>query len=165
VETLYGHRYARTETGLVVDLPDLNRDATGVVLLALRTSRRVRWEERERLAVRARLDYREAGTDRLRTAHAEASVGLEPGSSRDPLADPELRKNFTIAELAQAMHDMAQAASCQRWAAADSVLRSAVAVARQRFPSGEDQDLVRVLTMAEDCQRTLRQHVDRFRDE
>ncbi len=170
LEHVFGHRAVPGEAGeLLVDLPDLNRGATGVVLCRLRGHRRFL----DGGTVRAVLEFREAGQDRPRQVAADARIEAHPrrgaGDEDDVLGDaalrdPEVRKNFTIAELAQAMHDMARDAADKRWAEADRVLRRAVTAARQRYPSGDDQDLARVREMAEGHLRTLQRYLDRFRD-
>ena len=73
-----------------------------------------------------------------------------------------MRKNQTIAQLAQGMHDMAVEAQARRWIAADRALRRALTAARTRYPNREDKDVAAVLQMAEAHERTLLRHVDRF---
>jgi uncharacterized protein YegL len=82
----------------------------------------------------------------------------------DPLADPEVKKNATIALLAQGMHDMAEQAQQSRWTEADRILQRAIDTARARLPDAQDPDVRTVLEMAEGHARTLRRYVDRFRD-
>jgi Ca-activated chloride channel family protein len=166
LERVYGHawRGADGDRGgdeLSIELPDLNRGATAVVMAAFRC-RSDRDLGRE-LEVRARLEFRDAGSGRPESLEAGASVRCDE-RPREMLADAEVRKNFTIAALAQALHEMAGCAEDQRWADADRGLRRALEQARSCFPSGDDQDVERVRAMAEGHLRTLQQFVDRFGD-
>ena len=62
------------------------------------------------------------------------------------------------------MHDMARAAEQRRWVDATRDLDRAMQTARRQFPDADDADVRRVFEMAQGFERTLRQHVDRFRD-
>lgn len=162
LETVFGHRVQRSSDGWLLELPDLNRGATAVVLATVRAAGDRQRPSRGRVA--AGLRYRDAATGELRTCRAEAVLDRDPAGAADPLADPEVRKNFTIARLAQAMHDMAELADQRRWVDADRTLRAAIDQARQRFDRDDDADVRSVLTMAEEHRATLRGYLDRFRD-
>lgn len=155
-----GHDARETADGFAVSLPDLNAAVTAVVLARLQ--RCGRGGDDEPLRVQARLDYRAAANDRRRSVEVAENLTLDP--RRQPLRDAELRKNYTIAVLAEGMQAMAAAAAGSRWAAADGELGRALQFAREQFPSVEDQDVRRVLDMAEDYRRTLGRYLDRFRD-
>jgi hypothetical protein len=139
----------------------MNRVVTAVVLMRLRCRRRA--GPGALLAVRAGLRATAAAGDRPIDLEGRARLQVEDRRT-DPLADVEVRKNHTIAVLAQGMHDMAAAAQERRWAAAESALQEALEVARERLPNAEDADYRAVLEMAEGHARTLRKWVDRFRD-
>ncbi len=103
-------------------------------------------------------------------AGANPDVGPErirPGQRLrlPPRATPDLevRKNAAIAVLAQGLADMARACDARRWADADAALRCAQDDATVLFP-GTDEDVQRVRDVAAGHARTLRRHVDRFRD-
>jgi hypothetical protein len=169
VEQVYGHEWrgdgddfggrGRTRT-ICVDLPNLNRGVTGVVMLTCRADDR---DIGGRDRVRARCDYRRAGNDAERRVEAVAELP-EHRAGDGAFADLEVKKNFAIAVLAQGLHDMAAQADKQRWVDADRALRHALTCAREHFPHDDDADVQRVRTMAEDHARTLHRYVDRFRD-
>src|SRR5262249_48855739 len=164
----YGHECRRDGRELVFALPDMNRGMTAVVLLRCRCTAGA---DGGRLVARAALRASATGTGARRIdLHGGASVRavdrgptLRAGDEVDPLADPEVRKNATIAVLAQGMHDMAEQAQQCRWAEADRILQRAIATARERLPDAQDPDVRTVLEMAEGHARTLRRYVDRFR--
>lgn len=159
-ERSYGHAVRRCDDGaLEIQLPDMNRGMTSVVLLECRAGE-VRPEQS--LSVRVGLRARAVDGGVLDLLGHATLRGADFGG--DPLVDEEVAKNHTIAVLAQGMHRMAQFAELQRWADADRALCAAIDGARRRLPSCEDPDVGRVLEMAEGHARTLRRYVDRFGD-
>jgi uncharacterized protein YegL len=158
---VYGHEYRCDGDELVIALPDMNRGMTAVVLLQCRC--RTDAAAGERLVARAELRAFAAADDKPIALRAQASLAVDERAG-DALADPEVKKNATIALLAQGMHDMAEQAQLSRWADADRVLRKAIDTAHARLPNVEDKDVRTVLQMAEDHARTLRRYLDRFRD-
>jgi len=172
---VYGHQWRRDGVGggdaIAIELPDMNRGMTAVVMLRCRSIHEPHYGERDRggddggeLRAEAELlavDASAAG--RPIELRQRTSLRIDERAG-DPLADAEVKKNATIAALAQGMHDMAERAQDQRWAEAERTLQRAIDVARERLPNVEDPDVRAVLQMAEDHARTLRRHVDRFRD-
>jgi uncharacterized protein YegL len=158
---VWGHEYRRERGGLVVALPDMNRGMTAVVLLRCRCDRRAGGG---RLAVHAELRA-VAAQDHAPIELRESARLRVDEAAGDGLDDPEVRKNHTIAVLAQGLHEMAACAQDGRWADADRALRRALESARRSLPHAEDPDVRAVLQMAEDHGRTLARHVDRFRDQ
>src|SRR5262249_40535183 len=106
-------------------------------------------------------ELREQAT--LRVADGERD-GERDGAACDPLADAEVKKNHTIAVLAQGMHDMAEQAQQGRWAEADRALRRAIDTARAPLPHLDDKDVCLVLGMADGHARPRLPYVDRVRD-
>jgi hypothetical protein len=163
----YGHEFTRAGDELVFALPDMNRGMTAVVLLRCRCRAE---NDGGRLVARAALRASAtnigtsvgAGARRI-DLHGEAALRVDE-RARDPLADPEVKKNATIALLAQGMHDMAEQSERRRYAEAYRVLRSAIDTAHARLPDAQDPDVQAVLQMAEGHERTLRRYIDRFQD-
>ncbi len=155
-----GHEFKQSRDRLEVDLPNLNRGATGVVLVVCRARSRSSAGEL-RLAVRGELSFRAKGEKR----HVEVDEALTVLAGRQELLrDPEVRKNYTIAVLAEGMHEMAVLSTARRWAAADRALQNALRFSRAQFGSDDDVDVARVRAMAEAYSTTLSRYVDRFRD-
>ena len=67
-----------------------------------------------------------------------------------------MRKNYSIARLAQAIHDMAAAAEKQQYSAAEDYLEEAIAETRERYPTLQDEDIKRNLTMAQNYQAIVK---------
>lgn len=157
-----GHEFRAQGDALRIDLPNLNRGATGVVLMRCRL-RREGFEQEEKVRVRCTLNYRtphgegQAGVD-------ESCIGYAAPGELQLLRDPEVRKNYTIARLASGMHEMAVQAEARRFGAADRALAEALAFAREQFASDDDVDVARVRDMALGHAKVLRRYLDRFRD-
>lgn len=160
LERVIGHDVEGHEGRYTVELPNLNRGATGVVLAVCRVRGKARAGERM-ADVRATLSYRSGASTNTVAALDELRFVSEGGR---PQRDPEVRKNYTIAVLAEGMHEMAKHGQRRQWAAADRALQDALAFARREFETDDDQDVARVRAMATDYSRVLRRYVDRFRD-
>jgi hypothetical protein len=87
-----------------------------------------------------------------------ASLSTGGGPAGDLLRDPEVGKNFTIAQLAQAIRDMAAAVEAQRYKDAEHLLNAAVARTYQRYPHLEDEDISRTLHIAQKYQELVRKY-------
>ncbi len=160
LDRVIGHEFGRDRGRVVVDLPNLNRGATGVVLMVC--TARPRWtEHRQRVRVRGELGYTAIG--RRARLPVDEVLTIVP-DRRELLRDPEVRKNYTIAVLAEGMHEMARHGEARRWAAADRALQDALRFSRREFASDDDVDVRRVREMAVGHSKTLRRYVDRFRD-
>jgi hypothetical protein len=71
------------------------------------------------------------------------------------LKDFEVRKNYSIARL-QAIHDMAAAAEKQQYPAAEDYLQEAIGKTRERYPTLQDEDIKRTLTIAQNYQAIVK---------
>ncbi len=83
---------------------------------------------------------------------------VREGSSVDMLRDTEVGKNYSIAQLAQAIRDMAAATEARRFQEAESLLTAAIAGTYQRYPHLEDEDIKRTLMIAQKYQDVLRKY-------
>jgi Ca-activated chloride channel family protein len=145
----------------LLDLPDLNAGATGVVMLRARVAPGARGA----LIARAELAFTDARHERAAQVTATATLGEPRGAARDevPGCDLEVRKNAAIAVLGQGLADLAVASDARRWADADRALRLARDHAQQLFP-GQDDDVQRMRDLAAGHAATVRRYVDRFRE-
>lgn len=168
VERVYGHRAEQRDGRVVLRLADFGAEATSVVLVECRL-RAARTADGSGVEVAARLSFREAVSGRSRELVARARIDGCADERREQdghgaLADAEVRKNYTIAVLAQAMHEMAEHAAAARWADAERSLARGQRFAREHFPSGDDPDVERVFDISEGYRKALCDYVDRFRD-
>ncbi|MBV8857251.1 MAG: VWA domain-containing protein [Acidobacteria bacterium] len=154
VAQVYGYDPQPLSGGLTFKLDNMNQGLTQVVLIRFR----VRPQALDAAApptVRVKFGYTEVGTKR-RVVKDEAAT-LSAGGG-DLLRDPEVGKNFTIAQLAQAIHDMAQAVEAKRYKDAEGILNAAVAKTYQRYPHLEDEDISRTLLIAQKYQELVRKY-------
>jgi hypothetical protein len=70
-------------------------------------------------------------------------------------------KNYSIAQLAQAIRDMAAASEAGRYQEAEKLLTAAIAKTYQRFPHAEDEDISRTLMIAQKYQEVLKKQNQR----
>ncbi|HEX5602478.1 MAG TPA: hypothetical protein VFX63_08010 [Pyrinomonadaceae bacterium] len=74
----------------------------------------------------------------------------------DLLADVEVKKNYTIAELADSLFAMTGLARSGNYSQALNPLDASVATAYRRYPNMEDEDIRFILGIVEGYQRDLR---------
>ena len=129
------------------DLDNLNNGATEVIML--------RFDPEAAGQVTVRLSYFDIR--RQRTVQETQTASLRIGNGRNFLQDPEVRKNFTIANIAQALSDMQTFWKNSNYRAAESMLRAAVSETHERYPRMEDEDIRSQLNVAENYLSTLHQ--------
>lgn len=153
---VYGYEPERTAGGLKIKLDNMNQGLTQVVLLRFRA--RGRGADSARPSVRVNFSYYDIEQKRRVTKSEEAPLSFGGGAAGDALRDPEVGKNFTIAQLAQAIRDMAAAVEAKRFKDAEHLLNAAVAKTYQRYPHLEDEDISRTLLIAQKYQELVRKY-------
>jgi len=161
IARVYGYEPERLENGLRFRLDDFNHGLTNVVLLKFERDRLC--EEAGRPRVRVRLSYSRPGTPGRRLVVERETDFLDPAGAGDRV-DHEVRKNFTIAVMAQALRRMAESARADRLGEADRHLGLALEYTRLYYPSTRDADLLRVWRMLEKYRKVLYTRIERFRD-
>jgi Mg-chelatase subunit ChlD len=152
---VYGYEPQRRDGGVSLNLDNMNRGLTQVVLLRFRATRR--GLDAEQMPVRVRFSYYDLERRSPVVKTQEASLTLRDGPA-DMLKDTEVGKNFAIATLAQAIHDMAAECEARRYREAENLLNAAVARTYQRYPHLEDEDIERTLKIAQTYQEILRKY-------
>ena len=151
---IYGYEPQKRERGLSIKLDNMNHGLTEVIMLRFRTARGR--GAGERLPVTVRFPYYDLEKTRQVTETQVAALVLKSGAAGDMLSDEEVCKNYTIALLAQSIHDMAAAWEQQRYREAESVLTAAIAKTYMRYPSLEDKDIERTLMTAQKYQEVVK---------
>ena len=151
---LYGYEPRFHSNGVSIKLDNMNSGMTQVVLLRFKLTGKppFNW----RLPVRVRFTYYDLEQNRQVTKTEASSLTWKDGPVADMLVDDEVGKNYTIAQLAQAIHDMAAASENQRYRDAEKLLTAAIAKTYQRYPNLEDEDIERTLMIAQKYQEVLR---------
>lgn len=151
VEKIYGYqpRYGNGTASVALD--NMNNGLTEVIMAKFRTQSR-----NSQLPVKVRLSY----FDVKRKCRVEEvqELRLVPSErdSCDLLADVEVKKNYTIAELADSLSDMRGLAVRGNYLQAQNALDGSIATAYRRYPNMEDADLRFILNIVEGYQRDLR---------
>ncbi|MEA2173465.1 MAG: Ca-activated chloride channel [Blastocatellia bacterium] len=153
---LYGYEPQMRKDSVSLKLDNMNSGLTQVVLLRFRLAHR--GEDDSRLPVRVRLTYYDLEQKRQVVKTQEVFLTLKDGAPVDMLKDDEVGKNFSIALLAQAIHDMAAAVEGQHFQEAEKLLTSAIARTYQRYPNLEDEDITRTLLIAQKYQDVLKKY-------
>ena len=152
IAKIYGYSPRVRAAGASISLDDMNSGLTQVVMLGLN----VRNPARRSYNVKVRLSYFDI--TRQRTVEEVQNLTLTTNGGRDhcdTLADAEVRKNATIAELAQSLFDMTESAKRQQHRRGLDLLNASIAATRQRFPNMEDSDIRFILNIVEGYQRDL----------
>ncbi len=149
LEHIYGYEPRRNGNRVTIDLDDMNNGVTQVIML--------RYAPREGAGrVTVRLSYYDLELKR-RVEDAQ-TVDLRAGRGGDFLRDNEVRKNYTIAQIAQALSDMQQSWQRNDYRAAERLVRDATRETRSRYPRLEDKDIRAQLDVAENYLSTLRSY-------
>lgn len=158
LENLYGYRARQYGNRLEIDLDDLNHGVTQVILLDYKLGS-VRQREGP-LGVEVHLSYDDVeGGRRVERRNRRTMNVVRHRAPR--LEDHEVRKNYTIAVMAEAMHDMAVACQRKRFRRARRSLDHALSFVDESYPEAEDRDIARTRAMMVDYRRTLDGWVER----
>ena len=150
VEKVYGYtpRYANGQVTLSLD--DMNNGLTQVVLAKFRAD-----SAQSTLPVRVRLSYYDVKRKCMVEEVQELRLVPSERESCDPLVDLEVRKNQTIAELADSLWQMTGLARAGNYSQAQNVLDASVAIAHNRYPHMEDADIRFIFDIVEGYRRDL----------
>lgn len=164
LEKIYGYNPRRRARGVTIPLDDMNNGLTQVVLMRFN---RAGVFDRERTAsVKVRLSYYDLKQKRIVENVQEISLRTDGGRSGNAmLADLEVKKNYTIAALAESLKEMKFVAERGDYRRAAAILGSAVDDAYNRYPNMEDKDVRYVLDIVEQYQNNLRPFANRRRGE
>ncbi|MFL6332724.1 MAG: vWA domain-containing protein [Pyrinomonadaceae bacterium] len=154
---VYGYEPVHGGGSVKIKLDNMNQGLTQVVLMRFKVGPSAFNTPDVPPALLVRLSYYDL--EQKRRVEKVAGVTLRPsGAAADLLRDPEVGKNFTIAQLAQAIHDMAAAVEAKRYKDAEVILNAAIAKTYQRYPHLEDEDISRTLLIAQKYQETIRKY-------
>jgi Ca-activated chloride channel homolog len=153
---IYGYQPELRKSGVTLKLDNMNQGLTQVVLLRFRLA-----EKRtipSRLPVKVCLSYYDLEERKQIIKTQQSYLTVRRGSSDDLLRDPEVGKNYSIAMLAQAIRDMAEACEERRFQEAENLLTAVIDKTYSRYPNLEDLDIKRTLSIAERYQENLKKY-------
>ena len=158
---LYGYEPLSRPGYLRIKLDNMNHGMTQVVMLRFRLTRRRPFDGSH--LVKVRFTYRDLEQRKDVYQKEDAFLNVRDYSMGDMLKDSEVAKNYSIAQLAQAIREMAAACEAERFREAENVLARAIDWTIKRYPNLEDEDITRTLSIAEKYQVALRKY-NRERD-
>jgi Ca-activated chloride channel homolog len=151
---IYGYQPELRKNGVTLKLDNMNHGLTEVVLLRFRLAERRAIPSR--LLVKVRFTYYDLEQKKQIIKTQESF--LKNGPPGDLLKDPEVGKNYSIALLAQAIRDMAEACEARRFQEAENLLTAAIDRTYRRYPHLEDPDIRRTLSIAQRYQNNLKKY-------
>jgi uncharacterized protein YegL len=160
LEKVYGYMPHYRNNSVSIPLDDMNNGLTQVVMAKFRTDS---WKST--LPVKVRLSYYDV--KRGCPVEEVQELRLVPAENEacDLLADVEVKKNYTIAELADSLFEMTGHARRGNYSQAQRILDASVATAYSRYPNMEDEDIRFILDIVEGYRRDLKvynEHSRRF---
>ncbi|MBL7039873.1 MAG: VWA domain-containing protein [Pirellulaceae bacterium] len=139
---LYGYQPRFDGRRIVLDLDNLNHGATQVILA------RFKMPKRDDFSVTAKLNYHDIVSGEEITQQKTATVRRGKKDDGALLADAELRKNVTIAELATGIKRMAVALEQEKYDEAVGAISAPLRTTKERYASLDDPDVKRVYRIA-----------------
>jgi Mg-chelatase subunit ChlD len=151
VQKIYGYtpRYANGSVSITLD--NMNNGLTQVVMAKFRTD-----SVKSTLPVKVRLSYYDVRRKGMVEEVQELRLAPAESDSCDLLADVEVKKNYTIAELADSLLTMTELARRGKFSQAQNALDASVTTAYQRYPNMEDTDIKFILDIVAGYQRDLK---------
>lgn len=151
VQKIYGYTPRYGNGGVSITLDNMNNGLTQVVMAKFRTD-----SVRGTLPVKVRLSYYDVRRKCMVEEVQELRLAPAESESCDLLADVEVKKNYTIAELADSLFTMTELARRGNFSQAQNALDASVATTYQRYPNMEDTDIKFILDIVEGYQRDLK---------
>lgn len=154
IEKIYGYAPRSRTNGVSISLDNMNNGLTQVVMMRFRA----RNASKNFYPVKVRLSYFDVKQKRMVEEVQEINLISTRRNSSNLLADVEVKKNFTIAQLAQSLSDMRESVRRNRYREGENFLNVSIAEANRRFPNREDKDVQYVLNIIEEYQRDLQSY-------
>jgi Mg-chelatase subunit ChlD len=154
LEKVYGYEPRTAQNTVKLKLDNMNSGMTEVVLMRFKVTGQT--PDSSPLPVKVRLSYYDLDRDKSVVTTQDSSVTVTEGPRGDMLSDGSVAKNYTIAELAQAIRDMAAACEANRFPEAERILDAAVGETCSRYPNLDDEDIGRTLSIAQKYRKVLR---------
>ncbi len=154
IEGVYGYEPRLGRNKISIQIDDMNSGLTQLAMIKFRV--KDSYSDRARYEVRAKLTYFDLKKQTRVTKYATENLFIRRHASRRMLVDSMVRKNFTIAEIAQSIYDMSEAAKRRNYRTAERFLNQSVSTAYRRYPNMEDKDIRFILKIAKDYQNNLK---------
>jgi Ca-activated chloride channel homolog len=151
VEQIYGYAPRNKSNGFSIGLDNMNNGLTQVVM----TKFRVKDLEKTSFPVKVRLSYFDNVRKKQVENVQEVTLNFSNRDNCRLLADVEVKKNFTIAELSQSLFEMTKSFKNGKYTEAERFLNQTTAETHRRYPNMEDKDIRFILDIIENYQTNL----------
>lgn len=152
---LYGYQPNHQHDSFSIMLDNLNLGATQVVMMQFGLKRANREITNRRLPVRVTLYYDDIAQKRSISESEQAFIQVTETSNVNALMDEEVKKNFTIACLSQALKDMVAAYELHNRQLASHIANSTINQVYSSYPTMSDKDISYILNIIQDYQEKL----------
>ena len=160
IEKIYGYAPRLRTNGVSIGLDDMNNGLTQVVMMSFR----VKDATKNSNPVKVRLSYFDIKRGRTVEEVQEIALTSTKQESCELLADVEVKKNYTIALLAQSLFEMTETAKRGKHLEAENLVNQSVSDAYRRYPNMEDKDISFVLNIVENYRGNLRSYNQQTRN-
>ncbi len=145
LEQIYGYEPKCDSSGVSIPIDDMNGGLTQVVLMKFKVRGKVKGENN----VKINLSYFDI--DKNKRVEEAQSTALKASDNKncDMVSDKEVRKNYTIALLAQGLFYMTEACKTNNYKRAEASLNEALSEAYAIFPKMNDKDIRYTLDIVE----------------
>ena len=150
IAKIYGYTPQYGNGHVTIPLDDMNNGLTQVVMAKFRAN-----SINSTLPVKVRLTYYDVKRKRMVEEVQDLRLVASERESCDPLVDLEVKKNTTIAELADSLFQMTHFARTGNYLQAQRVLDASIAIANTRYPYKEDEDIQFIVGIIDGYRRDL----------
>ena len=148
VSKIYGYEPKRSGSSYVFKPDNMGHGATQVILTELA-------ELKRETEVTVKLTYFDCHADHKRTT--TETISIKPASQHRFTSVDSLRKNFSIAKVADSIRKSAKLCGEEKYEKSQQKLGAGIKFARKYFEKGSDKDVDRVVKLAKDRRDTIRQ--------
>jgi hypothetical protein len=150
LDQVYGYDPKVNGNVVRIKLDNMNSGMTEIVLMRFRCGAR-----EESIPIKVRLSYYDLERKKQITKTVSDELMLEGRRARGPFEDMSVAKNYTIAELAQSIFDMAEACEKNNFRQAEKYLNRSISSTNERYPNLQDPDIKRTYDIAKTYQDAL----------
>lgn len=145
---LYGYQPTNRGNTITIDLDKMNSGLTQVVLTRFRLKNA---QASNRIPVSAKLTYFDIRHQKTVTLNESIHLEFDKKTTKriDKLADSEVKKNYTIAFMAQSLKDMALLHNQNQSIQGQQLINNAIQSVKSQYPNLTDSDIQRVLDILE----------------
>lgn len=153
IDQIYGYAPRQNPNSFAIGLDNMNNGLTQVVMTKFKLRNAA---NQKAYPVKIRLSYFDVKNKKTVEEVQTVYLNNSNCSSCELLADSEVKKNFTIAELAQSLYLMSNTFKKGNYKGAENYLNQSTTETKRRFPNMEDKDVSFVLNIVENYRNDLR---------